>query len=371
MGLVNSYQAQQFGQYIPDEAFTFMKHVAANKIIEELDMSDIDIDVAQQYSDVYRSPWAGNKNLVQRFLDTHKSTVEYFVFKKCVVAICDAMNYLKKFSNKSLLDTAAFIAPANNDKVGQVVQPTSISDETSRILPIPLTTAMIDQLQIVLNRLAIANRNGDIAMNSVDVDLQGDVDSIAHMFKIYHNTMYIDRPLMTDDGGVYINSSVVNTICDIVKPMLRRIINTNYKHPVHFDQIKLINALIGIIMSCYTTEDRKGLSVSEEEFYQRYITKNDTRSSLRKAVLPMVRPFSNKSPLYVLNLPLRTNTYGTYDKAAPMYTSLDVCTDNSMKDLKSGTASTLSERYLVYYVTDALWHPNSIKTIPIIDIDTV
>lgn len=353
MGLVNSYQAQQFGQYLTENAITFMMHVTANKIIEELDISDIDIDVAQQYSDVYRSPWASNKNLVQRFLDTNKLIVEYFVFKKCVVAIQEAIDYLQKFSNKSLLEHDAFVMPPSNDnRLENVNQPTVISDYgPDRILPIPLTTAMIDQLELVLNRLSMADRSGSISMNSVDVELQGDIDSIAHMFKVYHNTMYIDRPLMTDDGGVYIDASIVNEICDIVQPIMRRITRNNYKHSVHFEQLKVVNSLIGIIMSCYTPEDRKGLSVSEEEFYQRYITKNDSRSIIGKTILPMVRPFSSKSPLYVLNMPLRTNTTNK---------------SNSMKNIKSGVTSSLSERYLVYYVSNSLCCPNSIKSIPII-----
>lgn len=352
MGLVNSYQAQQFGQYLQDESVVFMMHVTANKIIEELDVADIDIDVAQQYSDVYRTPWSDNKILVQKFLDTHRSTIEFYVFNKCVVAVQEAMEYLKKFSNKPLLEQSAFVMPpTNNGRLETIGQSTVVSDYFSRISPIPLTTAMIDQLELVLNRLSLARSSGSIDMNSIDVELQGDIDSIAHMFKVYHNTMYIDRPRMTDDGGVYLDSSVVDKICDTIRPILLRMINSTYRHSVYFEQLKVVNALVGVILSCYTVEGTKGLSVSEEEFYQRYVTKSNTRACARRIILPMVRPFSSKSPLYAINMPLRTNTT---DKS------------NSMKNIKSGVTSSLSERYLVYYVTNALCHPNDIKSIPMV-----
>lgn len=348
MPYVNSYQSEQFGKYITCESLVYWMHVAANKIIEELDASDIDVSLAQQYSDVYITPWRKSPTLVQQFYTNNTKTINNYLKKKIVCSMQDTLCFMKKLSTVSIHDKIGLVI--NDSKHRDCNVDTVVTTPSIILKPLLLTPVMIDQLLVTIKDVERKIHYNNL-QHGIDAELYGDMDALSQMFSVYRNSFHIDRPDVTEGSGVYLTAKYIDMIIRPLHKLCNRVHKQAMALPTVIPILKFINNGIKILLSSYYPADYHNVNIvlSEQESWQRYVIKGG--NEFFSMIMPYVREYSNKSTAYVLNMPLRVKP------------SVDC--DNSMKCINNINEGSLSERYLLYYMTHAMLNPSSVTNVPI------
>ena len=347
MPFLNRYSLSQLGRWFDGDMARYLRFCAQTKIIEQLQFDDVDLDLAIQYSDVYDTPWKSHPKLVKRFYDTDKQVLDKYMIRKACAAISNVVAFFIDKKRKTLADVMSERRLAASQNKNKSTDLSSVVEETSDIVATPLTANMLRQLDIFVSEFNMKHSRSDLNM-FID-DVYHDVIALEHEFTIHKNTMFIDQPRTTTGECVYISPKQTSDIAEAISYIMTSVVNVDKRisNETALRAIKTANSLVAVLLATTMLTSPSKIALPEEEIYRRCIQFGADDGTYAR-IMPLIRPFTNRSLACILELPLTVNS-----------SSFNI--DNSMKRNNEVYESTLQERYLYYLVADAMTDPSVIS----------
>lgn len=348
MPFLNRYTASQLGRWFDADMAKYLRFCAQTKIIEQLQFDDVDLDLAVQYSDVYDTPWKSHPKLIKRFYDTDKQVLNKYMIRKACAAISNVVAFFIDKKRKTLADVVSErqLAASQTKKHSSDIE--TATDDMGDIISTPLTANMLRQLDIFVSEFNMKHSRS--ALNVFIDDIYHDVIALEHEFSIHKNTMFIDRPSTTTGECVYISPKQTSDIAEAISYIMSVLVTVDkiMSDETALRAIKTANSLVAVLLSTYMLAyPSRTAPLPEEEVYRRCVQFGSSTVTYSR-IIPLIRPFTNRSLACVLELPLTVNS-----------SSFNI--DNSMKRNNEVYESTLQERYLYYLVADAMTDPSVIS----------
>lgn len=362
MPFMNTYDSRQFGRWTNDTAYVHMLLIATSEIINELDLSQLDIDFANQYSTVYNCPWAVDQNtsdsrMLQQFMTKNSPIINSYLIRKCASALSTTVSILRSNLSAGIIDKILAENKSGNTISEDGDESKPITEVKFRgLIPLLITTAMSNQLDIVLRMFKdFTGKTASISRGFDRVsrlqDLMSHMNVLERTFSIHHRDYATDRPLMTLNEGTYLRNDQMNALLNMAEPMIldvyKNSAGSNAKNSL--DIIKLINSALTVVLHTFVL-NYNGTIVDEEDFYRRFVTGGDSTSE-DAVIMKLIRPYSEMSLPYVLQMPLYVT--GT-------------AVDKSIAAQNSVAPGSLQERYLFYYVRSMLNYPKDVTNVPVL-----
>ena len=300
--------------FAPRGLITHLYYLTSVSVLKELDMDNIDDDLAWQYGMVYNSPWKDCNTLVHQFANQFRTVLYQYVLGKCLATlqeigcfICDVYG-----ADVPTLGKIAQQLFRGDDVRNQIYHMENIStqfnmDSWSKgtYKKVPLTTAVLNQVDVILSTgklvKAASKPKGryinDRYLGKLKV-LSNQVADLEKMMVLSFNNLANERISVNYENS-FLRQDQVTALMDIVCSMLDNEYNTPFniaQRDIHFDTIRTMTYIVSILLHTFYDDVRP--AEREEDMYR-----NAIEEARLNQYIPVVREYTDKSFAYLLRMP--------------------------------------------------------------------
>lgn len=297
-----------------DRHITHLYYLTSVSVLKELNMDDVDDDLAWQYGMVYNCPWKDCNTLVNQFTNQFRNVLYQYVLNKCLATLEEIGCFLcsvyqadvptlgrvaKQFFNG--------VASRNDLKHMKSVNTQFDIDRWGYFdyRKIPLTTAVLNQVDVILSTGKLVKATSKVRGQYINDRYIGNlkvlcsqIADLEKMMVLNFNNLGNER-IVTNFEHSYLRQDQVTALMELICTMLNNEYNTPFniaQRDIHFDTIRTMTYMVSILL--HTFYDGERVPEREEDMYRNAI---ETRRLYQ--YLPVVREYTDKSFAYLLRMP--------------------------------------------------------------------
>ena len=287
---------------VDDGVLLYLYNKTTLQVLKELDYTDLDYDLAYQYSHYFDTVWKDSPIQIEKFQRNHPHVLYSYVLQKCLRALDKVVGYIVTNVNYNLER-----ADANTEHP---------------ITNIPLTNAIVDQLDVVLESGKILKHTNKRMGKYINETYYGNLKQISSTIEtldkmfLYNFIGAGNDKLVTSGDDAYLRRDQIVQFSNLMIDLYSDIVKDAYiisHRDLYFDTVRLMTYMANIML--HTFKPNNMVSEMSNDLYVRYVEESRNDINLNN-VYQHIREYTGKSLAYVIEMPFHVNQTG-YNREHP------------------------------------------------------
>lgn len=320
-------------------------HLTTVQLLKELDLNDLDNDLAWQYGQVFNTPWKDCECTISRFNQLYPNVLYMYTLDKCLNAINDACAFVTSVMQINTTTKAQLF----NKIKKHLIPRNAICDcnNFENFHYVGLTGAIVDQLDTIIESGKLLKNINKKQGKYVNERYIGNLKQLCSKVEILDKMMIMsfnnvgNENVMVAGENSYFRQDQVKYLLDLVATMCDDEYNSASQigsRDFHLDTIRTMTYILSILLHSFHSNNIR--PEREEDMFMRYASNN----AMFMPIIQNVRELTNKSLAYVLRYPFCIE--------AQPYNTNKPETRNTIRPFS------LQERYLYWWYLEQFHYTN-------------
>ena len=337
--LTSVFRHMRADVFVDDTILFYIYNKTILEVLKEIDYTEIDYELSHQYATFYNVPWKDCPIQIEKFKNNYPHILYTYILTKSMNSLKKVFNYISNVLVKEL-DMTKFV---NFQKVHlNDINKTRISKDYRSITMMPLTGAIVDQLDVIIESGKMLKNANKYMGRYINETYYGNLKQICSKIEMADKMMQFNfiglgnKSVLTSGDESYLRKDQLKSLLDLATVFFSNSynnVNTISQRDLYFDTIRLITYILSILL--HTFKPNEMITESSNDLYKRYVEESINEINSNN-IFQFIREYTNKSLAFVIELPFNSCSYSGYCKNHP--------------ERRNEIAShSLQERYLVLY----------------------